>query len=690
MVHGTRICARIQARAKGHYVRNRPHYHLFLFLSFLALLTGVGCGDAKSPPAAADVAVDGTQDAAQDGDSLADVTAEETSVDLDTIGEIAQDVETVTPVADRPAGTRAPLTSRCDDIEPQSCFLPWPSNRLLTADSSTETGLRVDLATDVLPADEELDALQGADGFSRVTPIVVPAPSDADSGQAQGAMRLFVAEPGAAFGDEVLLRNVWYGPRRDSTTGALVGYVRRPMAPNTEHLVVVSEIDSPTSALKANRLTRVIVGIEDPETQAEMELYAYHAPARAILAVQEIDLEKIARVWDFTTRSKEDPLQPLRDLADAARHAVTSGTASISITTFETRDAGPVAAIARGIIAGLPGPDGSFDAPFRIALPRGEGSYRVVLYGHGAGGNVTDASFDELITRAGIAKAGVEVEGWTDTTIGSSVAELVRPVPGSAVVVQGMMRAQARIAAIHRALEEDLGVMLAAVEIDGKPNPAAGRIPDMSLPIWAGGSLGGVTGMVYAFVDPRVAGGILNVPGAAFTHWLGGSALYEILALILEDRYAEVADIQLVSAMAQGVWDVVDGAVWADTRETPPIFAVQISIDDPVMPNVGSEMVATSLNAVHLGGHIVEIPGLDHADIEVKGRSAVTQFIAPGQGANEIHGFTARNTDAARAAQQQFIEFIVSLWDGDPTIRLPDACLALAPPGRCDFSDSAP
>ncbi len=419
-----------------------------------------------------------------------------------------------------------------------------------------------------------------------------------------------------------------------------------------------------TEPLEANRWTRVALGLDAPETQEEADLWAYHAPARRIVADAGIAPESIARLWDFRTRSERDALGPLMDLAEEARQAVRSAEAILDITAFQVREGSSIAAVASGTITWESEAQGPIVAPFRVALPAGEGSYRVVLFGHGAGGNVGDQSFDELITSEGAAKVGIEVEGWTDTTIGTSINALVNPVSGSVFVAGGMVRSQARIAAIHEAMEGSLGALLAGEEVLGTPNPNVGRLPDMTMPIWAGGSLGGVTGMVYAFLEPRIVGGVLNVPGAGFTHWLGGSVRYEVLALVLEDSYPEVVDIQMVSAMAQGAWDIVDGAVWAGTREEPPVFAIQISIGDPVMPNVGSEMVATSMDAVHLGVPIVDIPGLDTAFEEVRGRSAVTQFIA----------------------QEQFRGLIESLWAGDPVIRTPAACLALTTPGRCDFS----
>ncbi len=672
----------------------RPSPHLVAVFALLLPLAACG-GDAADAMTAPEGDAPGV-DAGADLPS-ADVEEAAGADDADPADEVdapdGPDAAPPAPLPPRIPGARAPLTSRCDPVEPFHCFLPWPSNRLLTADPSTRTGLRMALANDVLPEDEPLDAMQGADGFSRVSPIVIPAPGDVDPAVAAVAMRVFAAEPGDGFGRELLVRGRLFPPVELDGPAALVGYVRRPMAPATEHLVIVTRLPSVRAgALEPNRVTRVALGLAPPETPDEQALFAYHAPARALLAQTDVVLADVARVWDFTTRSAEDPRGPLLALAAAARGAVVDGTASVEVDALTP--APPEAAFlatVTGRITGLPEPGASpYDVPFRVVLPRGTGDYRIVLFGHGAGGDVNDTSFDALISGAGAAKVGIEIEGWTADDIGTSVAALANPVGGSAIIASGMMRAQAGIAAIHAALGGPLADRLAADSLLGTPNPASGRRPRLDSPIWAGGSLGGVTGLVYASLEPSIVGGVLNVPGAGFTHWLGQSMLYDLLAYALAQRFPTVPEIQLVSAMAQNVWDRVDGAVWVDRRAVAPIFAVQISIGDPVMPNIGSELVATALDAVHLGVPVSPIADLAVSPDEVRGRSAVTQFIAPGTDPNAIHGFTIRNTDAARAAQQQFIDLVASLWAGDPVIRVPALCEALPTPGRCDFSGSRP
>ena len=51
-----------------------------------------------------------------------------------------------------------------------------------------------------------------------------------------------------------------------------------------------------------------------------------------------------------------------------------------------------------------------------------------------------------------------------------------------------------------------------------------------------------------------------------------------------------------------------------------------------------------------------------------------------------VHGFAARDGVAGRAARQQIIAFMMSLWTDTPRATVPELCLTNTPPGSCDFS----
>jgi hypothetical protein len=336
---------------------------------------------------------------------------------------------------------------------------------------------------------------------------------------------------------------------------------------------------------------------------------------------------------------------------------------------------------------GLPSPTTTHDAPFRVVLPPGTGTYPVVVFGHGTGGTVNDTTFDADIVAAGGAKLNLQWDGWTDTTAASTLVSLERPFSGTARSTARLLQSLADAAALEAALPGAFGTLLASPTLGGKPNPAAGRRPDASKLVYAGGSLGGTMGFVHALADPNLHAAVLNVPGGAWTHFVPGSALWETLALVFHGTTPSALDQALGIALTQGNWDPIDGAAWSVfTHRTDTLFLVQESVGDPILPNIGSEMVAVSSGAVQLGGVIVPVWGVPPVAGPVH-QTAYTQFKVPASVTDDygIHGFGAGGTPAGIAARQQISAFITSVWNGAPAIAVPAACATRANQS-CDFS----
>ena len=118
--------------------------------------------------------------------------------------------------------------------------------------------------------------------------------------------------------------------------------------------------------------------------------------------------------------------------------------------------------------------------------------------------------------------------------------------------------------------------------------------------------------------------------------------------------------------MTQTLWDEMDGAAFADR---PPRFSlVQESIGDPVLPNLGSEILAGVVGATQLGAALQPIPASSprragarqRADAVPRARTSFSPF--------QIHGFVTCRNAASEAAQAQILGFLQSAWAGDPQI----------------------
>jgi hypothetical protein len=614
-------------------------------------------------------------------------------------------------VPDRQPGVRAPLTAACDPMDPSRCLLPWPDSTYSVADKSTQTGIRVQIDKSSLIAPDDPTSINLADGFSRVSPLVTAFPADvpalATSADGEGPVRLILAQHGApAIGSFVPLR---YDVEQDQTADGgpesfIFAYPLRPMAADSDYVAVVLD-DLPVTGgakLVPSRTDEVALGLVTPATLAEAKLAAYHAPTRAVLEDAGIDAHHVLRVWDFTTRSEQDSQKRLQAMRAAALAVVSAGQAPVTITSVDTTMGPPIAAIVEGTVGGLPsfinptpGSDFTLDAqglpvsmgtrtaPFRVVVPVGTGNYRFVMYGHGTGGDYDDPTLDTEIAGGGAAKVGIQFDGWTSETVIATFVGLIELFQGSRYATGMLMQALADATAIQASLTGAIGDALSAPMLGGAPNPAAGRRPDATGALWAGGSLGGIMSLVAVCADPTMRYGVLNVPGAAWTHFVPKSLLFTMIAGLLHDPYQGNLNALQAVAMSQGDWDEVDGAPWSSALAgRDAAFLIQESIGDPVVPNPGTEMVAVVTGATQVGAVLVPIAAGIPTASEVDGASGITQYHVSATDPFDIHGFASRSTPAGDAARAQIASFVASIWAGAPKITVPAGCTG----GSCDFT----
>lgn len=547
--------------------------------------------------------------------------------------------------------------------------------------------------------DDDATSLNRADGFSRLTPILTGFETELDA-PASGAMQVLLAEPGRPNeATPVPLRVSIFPSTDDPPRTLLVATPTRVLEPNAEYVVVV------TNALRAKgggaivpeRSARVSLGLEKASSQLEADLYGHHAPARAVLKTAGMDPNGVLRLWSFTTRSAEDGTRRLRAMRTASRAAVSDGRTRVAIDVVRP-GAGSVALDVEGRLLGLPSfasatgltlddrglpiANGTREAPFRVAIPKGAGDFRFVMFGHGTGGEFRDTAFDEDLTREGIAKVGFSFYGWTKDEALATFFGLKRMFSATHKSSAWLMQAVADGAAIEAAMSGPIADALAATTLGGMANPAAGRRPDGTIAVWAGGSLGGTLGLVFTAASPETQAAVLNVPGAGWTHFIPESNLYSTVKPFIVGAYGYDLGVLQALFMSQGNWDDVDGGVWKEALEgRKTTFLLQESIGDPVLPNVGTENVARTTGAVHIGAVLHPIDGV-RTSTEAIGVSAITQFRVTAESGLDIHGFAAKDSAAGVAAREQIRAFVTSVFAGQPRIVVPPGCVG----GSCDFA----
>jgi len=645
-------------------------------------------------------------------------------------------------VPNRAAGVRKPMSADCDPVDPIRCLLPWPSNTFTVVAPSTATGLQLSVSSTGIGPTDDATSINRADGFSRVTSIETAFEGTLDpttfGDLTTGGIRLIVEQPGPTLGQVVPVRfGMTTNGDMTNPESLLVAYPRVPLAPATDYAVVVmnSVKTMAGTPLAPDRNGQVALGLAPPKTEYEGQLYAYDAPVRAAMKGAGISVNDAVRIWDFTTRSLSQPgtdLLAMRaaELAafDAMPVADAGGVASLAdaavpwdgsvspnppqsvgyvIDSVSTAADGTVAVAVVGRLTGIPyyltasgalsrASDGTplavgvHDVPFRAAIPAGTGNYHIVMYGHGLGGTFDETSFDQEITGAGAVKIGTPFIGFTASSTLDTFALLNQFLIGANIASAGLTQSLADTMVVQHALGSSLGALLGAPALAGATNPAAGRFPSTAQPVWAGGSLGGTMGFVYSAVEPTIGAAVLNVPGAAWTQFVTGSTFFDYITIIMHAHYPTDLDQWLAVATGQTDFDGVDGATWYDAVGAHhPVLLEQESIGDPVLPNIGNEMVAAASHADQVGvvlSPIVTCPNVQ----EATSHSGMTQFKVPASVTQplQIHGFAAGTTIAGVAAQQQIEAFIESVWAGSPTITIPPNCASNTPANSCDFTAS--
>lgn len=616
-------------------------------------------------------------------------------------------------VTPREAGDRTPPPAAdCDPLDPVHCLLPFPSNSSMVADASTETGLRMAFDPSSLGVDDDPSFLNLADGFSRITGVAVAFdqvldPSIASESvlpavEGTGPLQVFNAQVGSdRYGQRMAYWTELYDASNVSSERTmLVGRPEEVLEANADHVFVV--LDSSGGAVTES--VQVALGLTEPRGSDEEALAAHYAPTADFLVEQGIDLESVVRFGEFTTRSEADPQKRMEAMMAALEDA--SSDLGVEIDAVVEPADPAVAAIVRGRLTGAPSflnDDGTLeldadgnpsivgtaDIEFRISIPADVENYRVVLYGHGTGGDVTDSSFDTELAEYGIAKLNLRFDGWTGTDFVGTLGDLSAFLEGSERSTSGLLESLAGGTVLVTSLGGALGETLSAETLGGEPNPAAGQVPRSDEVVWMGGSLGGTLGAVIVSADPRLTKAVLNVPGTGWSHMIPHSLLYDVgLGDALEGNYGSIVDLQIVLLAGQVSWDDVDGAVWADKAlDVGGSFLLQQSMGDPVLPNLGTRLLARSLNAVQLEPSLEPLYGAETTTDTVQTGAALEQFWVADTGPYDVHGFAARNTIAGDAALEQILLFAQDAWEGQTPMSHPSICTDQGADGTCDFRE---
>lgn len=504
---------------------------------------------------------------------------------------------------------------------------PFPSNKLVTRDTASPTGVSLTLDEALVPRTRndgsalDVSHLSGLDGFSRVAPVVVQLDTPVDPA-ALGVVSDATAPIGILDVDAGAFVSARLAVTDDGTT--LTAWPDVALRPGALHAIVLRE-DLPTDSCFSAGPAIGAAELAGDALADEM------AAARA--ALDTAGITGVAAVIPFTTRSAVSEAVTMDALAAAVPSLVAAddltvdSVADCSTEAGDTWCGGGVGFVVRGT-ASLPtwqGPAGSFVADSQgVPAPQGAESVAywlivpesgrtapapLVVLQHGLGSSAEDmAGLGQMLAAGGFAVVAID-----------AVAHGERPKEGDTTTAFfGVDFTQWLVARARDNIRQTAADHLALRTILALTGEADGFAPlgfelDTDNVSYVGQSLGGIIGSNTCALDTGLDRCVLNVPGGRLIEIVRANVAYSALMNIYFDKEDQAADIELFSAMAQIIVDPGDPAVVAPrilhTAPARPVL-VQEAIHDDTVVNQTTEMLARSMGLPLLQPALEDIVGL--------------------------------------------------------------------------------
>ena len=471
----------------------------------------------------------------------------------------------------------------CDFLDPSACLLPFPNDYFTTADASTDTGLRVDIAPQAMPrnvAGKPIDATDWnrSDGWSTGTPILTffPGLSPAafvNSGvvpQTDMARAFDPDQPVVVVDAETGERQpIWAELDQHAQTKrelrVLIIRPARNLEPGRRYIVAIRNLvgadHKPLPVTPRFRFYRDNVLTLNPAIEARrpsMERIF------SDLARADVDRSELQLAWDFTTASRDDRVGRMLHIRDQAFAALgdtdlddlqVQGDAPQftidSVTDFTPEQDANIARTVTGTVTvpcfldkpacapagsrfliddatGMPTqiPGNTMSAPFVCNIPHAaaQSPARLSLYGHGLFGSASEVgagNVDAMAAEHDIAFCATDWAGMATTDV-PNVATILVDLSNFPTLADRVQQGILNFLYLGRLMIHPEGLAAQdAFKRDGAP------LVDTEHLYYDGNSQGGIIGTALMGVTPDVQRGVLGVPGINYSTLLQRSVDFE-------------------------------------------------------------------------------------------------------------------------------------------------------------------
>lgn len=537
--------------------------------------------------------------------------------------------------------------ARCDFLDTAKCLLPFPNDRYTVADSSTDTGRRVNFASASMPANSQGVAVDPTewnrnDGFSPGSPIMVKVPGiDLTT---TGAAPITDIGRSLDADQPIVVLDAKTGERQpffaeldtdaDPAQGPmLIVRPARNLAEGRRFIVALRNLEDATGATipagRAFQLYRDRITTFDPAIESRR---AHVERLFASLVSAGVGRSDLYLAWDFTVASERNLSERLLHIRDDAFSALGGADAApaFSVTSIEdevddrifrritgtftvpnylTGTGAPGARFNNGP-DGLPVRNGDFQAGFICNIPRVASNdgvapvnpSRAAVYGHGLLGSNSEVNAGNVRSMANehnFVYCATKWAGFSEDDIGVAITALA-DFSNFPKVADRTQQGFLNFLFLARLLHAPAGFVAhpAFQANDGTP------LIDTSEVFYDGNSQGGILGGAVTAVSTEWTRAVLGVPGMNYSTLLQRSVDFDTFKLVFEPSYPDELDRLLISGIVQMLWDRSEANGYAAHMTDDPYpgtpahdVLLHVAFGDHQVANVTAEIEARTIGA---------------------------------------------------------------------------------------------
>jgi hypothetical protein len=533
-------------------------------------------------------------------------------------------------------GIDVTAADRCELLGQDRCLLPFPSDRFTAPDAGTDTGRRVNLKLESMPANTDgvhIDPTEWnrSDGFSPGAVILAHVPG-LDLGSTGAAPVTDIARSLDANAPIVLVdadtgEHHPFFAELDSTatsgqTRALIIRPARNFREGGRYIVALRRLkDTGGATLEPGRPFRVyrdsiptfIPEIEQRRPHVEQ---LFRELRRAGVGRSDLYL-----TWDFTVASERNLSERVLHIRDDAFASLQGGVPSFTVDsvqrdvdtnilrrvtgTFQVPNyltgAGEPGSRYNYGPDGLPARNGTFTAKFLCIVPRSakDRPGTAVVYGHGLLGSRNEVnSFGGFANLGDVTLCGTDIIGMASEDVGN-VVQILQDNSKFATLADRLQQAILNYQFLARLMKDKRGFASSpAFQLGSSSRPAfhSGYVA------YNGNSQGGIFGGAVTAVSTEWTRAVLGVPGMNYSTLLNRSVDYDQFAAIGNPHYPDELYRQVQLALIQMLWDRGEANGYAHhltddpLRGTPPHEVLLIeAFGDHQVANIATETEARTV-----------------------------------------------------------------------------------------------